>query len=345
MSKELKDIELRSEEINEILTRVPNWMIRSGNTLFLSLILMLLILSWIIKYPDVVTSEIMITTEIKSQSGVAKINGRLDSIFVIKNQPVKKNQILGTVENTSDFSDVLFLKSILDTIKFHDQSFSFPIDQLPILILGDIENSYKLFENNYIQYILEKNNLPFNGYQNKKPLNDTEISQIVKKRNLLKNTILSFNQLKITVDNWENNYILKSELEGNVYFQNDWSNNQSVNKGDLLFIITPVKNSRYIANLKIGSQDIRKVKVGQQVNIQLDSYPDYEYGVLQGTVKTISSISNRNGFYLIDVSLPKKLITSNNTIINFKEELSGKAEIITADIRLIERFFISLNKL
>ena len=140
-------------------------------------------------------------------------------------------------------------------------------------------------------------------------------------------------------------YILKSELEGNVYFQNDWSNNQSVNKGDLLFIITPVKNSRYIANLKIGSQDIRKVKVGQQVNIQLDSYPDYEYGVLQGTVKTISSISNRNGFYLIDVSLPKKLITSNNTIINFKEELSGKAEIITADIRLIERFFISLNKL
>lgn len=43
--------------------------------------------------------------------------------------------------------------------------------------------------------------------------------------------------------------------------------------------------------------------------------------------------------YLIDVELPKKLITSYNKTIDFKQEMRGAAEIITEDLRLIERFF------
>ena len=344
MSKELEDIELRSEEVNEILSRVPNWMIRKGNSLFLSLILLLLFSSWIIKYPDIVTSEALITNEIKSQKGIAKINGKLDSIFVKKNQQIIKKQIVGTIENSANFSDVLLLKSILDTIKLQKKAFFFPIDKLPILNLGDIESSYELFEKNYIQYILDKNNSPLKDFQSKKKLNETEISQIVKKRNLLKDTKLSFNKLKNKVDNWENHYVLESELNGHIYFQNDWNSKQSVSKGDLLFIITPLEASIYIAKLKIDPHDIWKINVGQKVNIKLDSYPEQEYGVLEGTVKDISSISSRNGFYLVDVSLPKQLITSKNAVITYRQELSGEAEIITADIRLIERFFVSLNK-
>lgn len=36
MSDLLDNIELRSEEVQEILTRVPNWMIRWGSVLFFS---------------------------------------------------------------------------------------------------------------------------------------------------------------------------------------------------------------------------------------------------------------------------------------------------------------------
>ena len=53
MPNKLEDIELRSEEVQEILAKVPHWMLRWGNVLFLSLILMLLFLSWLIKYPDI----------------------------------------------------------------------------------------------------------------------------------------------------------------------------------------------------------------------------------------------------------------------------------------------------
>ena len=42
-------------------------------------------------------------------------------------------------------------------------AFIFPIDKLPILFLGDIETSYALFENNYINYLLNKELDPFSN--------------------------------------------------------------------------------------------------------------------------------------------------------------------------------------
>ena len=40
-NKHIEEIELRSEDVQEILTKVPHWMIRWGSVLFLSLIVML----------------------------------------------------------------------------------------------------------------------------------------------------------------------------------------------------------------------------------------------------------------------------------------------------------------
>ena len=48
------NIELRSEEVQEILEATPNWMIRWGNILVLTLIIMLFFISWFVKYPDII---------------------------------------------------------------------------------------------------------------------------------------------------------------------------------------------------------------------------------------------------------------------------------------------------
>lgn len=70
-----------------------------------------------------------------------------------------------------------------------------------------------------------------------------------------------------------------------------------------------------------------KIKVGQKVNIELDNYPDTEFGVLNGTVKSIFVIPDKEGLYFIDVKLgldklnpwPDKMITSYNKEIEFKQ--------------------------
>jgi len=427
MPQKNREIEIRSEEVQEILSFVPIWMIRWGNTLFFLLIVMLLFITWFVKYPDVINTEAFITTEIPPQKEYARTTGKIDTLFVKDTQNVVVYQPLGIIENSANYTDVFFLKSVIDTLTIQKESFEFPIDNLPILFLGPIETSFSLFENNYLKYLLNKELDPFSNetvankftfselnrrflnLKSQKALNKrelefkqkdlkrskslfdkgviaekeyetkqleylqaersyknmiasisqireaisnsnktskgTEISRIREEMTLLKNTLQSFNQLKKSIKDWELQYVFHSKMNGKVSFLNYWSKNQTVNQGDLVFTIIPKENSSFIAKLKTPAQNIGKVRIGQAVNIKLQNYPDYEFGVLKGIVNNISEISNKDGFYTIDVSLPKKLVTSYNIEIKFKQEMRATADIITEDLRLIQRFFYQFNKL
>jgi multidrug resistance efflux pump len=213
------------------------------------------------------------------------------------------------------------------------------------------EKEYELRQLDYLQSERSYKNMNSSISQiresisnNKKTSRGTEIAKVREDMSLLKNVIQSFNQLKKNIKEWEMKYLLTSEINGKVSFLNYWSENQTVNQGDLVFTIISSENSEYIAKLKTPAQNLGKVKIGQIVNVKLDNYPDYEFGVLKGNIKSISEISNKDGFYTIDVSLPKKLITSYNKNIIFKQEMRGSAEIITEDLRLIERFFYQLRQ-
>lgn len=421
----LENTELRSEEVQDILTQVPHWMIRWGSILFLSLIIMLLFISWFVKYPDIIISNAIITTQIPPQKEFAKLTGKFDSIFVTDNQNVFPDQTLAVIENSANYEDVYLLKSILDTVSLKNQNFEYPIDEMPILFLGEIESTYALFENSYIAYKLNKDLEPFSNeafankislaelrarlknsllqeeinrsemefkkkdldrhnvlfekgvisvkeYENKqleylnaernfknisasisqlkesiagaKNLSrNTTINRIREERTLLKKVIQSLHQLKTSIRNWELNYVLRSRIKGKVSFLNYWSKNQTVKQGDLVFTIIPLKNLEYIAKLQTPAQNSGKIEVGQKVNISLQSYPETEFGILEGNVKNISTLPNKEGFYIIDVSLPQELVTSYGEKLNLKQEMPGTANIITEDMRLIERFFYQLT--
>ncbi|GAL61422.1 HlyD family secretion protein [Algibacter lectus] len=426
MPDKLEDIDLRSEEVQEILSKVPHWMIRWGNVLFLVLIILLLFLSWLVKYPDIIASEALITTKIPPQKEYAKITGKLEAILIKDNQEVSGGQRLAILENTANYKDVFKLKSIIDTITLNRQYFKFPIDSLPLLFLGNIESQYALFENSYIQYQLNKELKPYsneavaNRYsiselnrrlrslQSQKEINKTEldfkkkdlqrhvllfdkgiisaqdfenkqleaaqaernyknfessisqiregisnakqtskgteINRVKEEMVLLKNVIQSFNQLKKAIRDWEYQYVLQSNINGKVSFLNFWNSNQTVNQGDLVFTIIPSGNSSFIAKLKAPGQNSGKIKIGQKVNLKIENYPDTEFGVLNGVVKNISIVPDVNGLYVIDVELPKVLVTSYGKTIDFKQEMRGSAEIITEDLRLIERFFYQFKE-
>jgi hypothetical protein len=64
-----------------------------------------------------------------------------------------------------------------------------------------------------------------------------------------------------------------------------------------------------------------------------------------GAIDNISLIPDQEGFYRVDVNLPETLITSYNEEIEFKQEMTGTAEIITEDLRLLERFFYQFKEL
>jgi len=331
--------DIRSEDVQEILSAVPNWMIRWGNLLILLLIIMLLGISWFVKYPDIITAEAMITTKLPPQKEFAKTTGTLIAVLVADNEIVSENQPLAIIENTANYKDVYVLKSIIDSVTINNHSFEFSINSLPILFLGDIESQYALFENSYIDYKLNSKSKKLNIKNLDYDHSKTEMDLINIELVLFKKMIQSFNNLKLAIKKWENQYVLKSNINGKVSFLNNWRVNQTLSQGDLIFTIIPSKNSAFIAKVKSPTQNFGKIKIGQTVNISLEIYPETEFGTLQGTINYISPLPNQEGLYLMDVALPETLVTSYNKTFEFRQEMSGMAEIVTEDLRLIERFF------
>ena len=118
-------IELRSEEVQEILTRVPHWMIRWGSAVVLLILLSLFFVSWLVKYPDIISTQIVITTNLPPEKLVAKMSGKIEAILVKDRVTISKNTPLAVIENSANYKDVFLLKSIIDTIDIDENKFPF----------------------------------------------------------------------------------------------------------------------------------------------------------------------------------------------------------------------------
>ena len=411
------EIELRSEEVQEILTRVPHWMIRWGSVVVLLIVLSLFFVSWLVKYPDVITTQIVITTNTPPEKLVAKMSGKIEAILVVDKAAVYKNSPLAVIENSANYKDVFLLKSMVDTIAIDKNKF--PFEKLKMAQLGEVESYFAVFQkesiaddlnaklqpyqvegtaqsyesiqlkerlrllesqrsSNQAELVLQKSDLDrYEGLfkkgiiatqelekhkltylqvernyksllstisQLKSAINElnknsktTRINESKENVNLERNVIQSFYGLKKAIRDWELNYVLRSSIEGKVSFLQLWAPNQTVNAGDNVFAVIPTNEKGYIGKVKAPAQNSGKIKINQLVNIRLANYPDREFGIIKGSIKAISLTPDKDGNVLIDVSLPKGLKTSYQKPIVFQQEMSGTADIITEDLRLLER--------
>ena len=93
-----------------------------------------------------------------------------------------------------------------------------------------------------------------------------------------------------------------------------------------------------------SSGELYTVKDGNKVLVQLQNYPAREFGMLVGTVKNIALVPKNNA-YAIEIAFDDGLRTTFNQTLQFRQEMQGSAEIITEDLRLIERIFYQLLSL
>lgn len=419
--------ELRSEEVQDILSKVPHWMIRWGTVLIFAIIIMLFFVSWFVKYPDAVKTEIVITTNIPPEKIVSKSSGRIEAILARNKTLVEKNSVLAIIENTANYKDVFLLKDIVDGYDINNTKKEFPFELLQNKQLGEIESAFAVFQKDYQAQELNKDLHPFQVesraqqsekiqikerieiLQQQKGINERELelqkneiarfetlfnkgiisaqemeakklvflqaqknyrgllssisqlrsslidntkssqnSQINSTKeevNLGRNVSQSFYQLKKVIRDWELAYALKSSISGKITFLQVWNENQTINIGDNVFSIIPDAKNSFIGKVKAPALNSGKIKVGQRVNIRLANYPDREFGVLKGEIKNISLVPDKDGNLLIDVALPNGLKTSYNKQITFQQEMKGSAEIVTEDLRLIERILYQFKSI
>ncbi len=149
----------------------------------------------------------------------------------------------------------------------------------------------------------------------------------------------ALNTLKSQIDEWKKKYLLVAPIDGRVAFATYVQENQQLQVNQTICFINP-ENSHYFAQITIPQSNLGKIAVGQKVLLKFPSYPFPEYGALQGRIEFISHITTDSGYYA-RVSLVDGLRTSFNAHIQYREGLKGQAEIITRDMRLLERLYLS----
>jgi HlyD family secretion protein len=180
-------------------------------------------------------------------------------------------------------------------------------------------------------------------------LEDYRITMINEKEKLVSVLRESFLNLKAQINLWENTYLLISPIEGIVSFTKFWSANQSVVKDEPVVSIVPVETGSFLGRINLPMQRSGKVKKGQSVNIKLSGYPYLQYGMVRGIVKS-KSLVPAGDTYVIEIELPEGLSTLYGTKLDFTQNMQGTAEIITENIRLLQkivnpfRYMVSKNR-
>lgn len=109
-----KKVELRSEEVQELMGKIPIWILRWGITVLLGIVVVLLLGSYIFKYPDIVEAEITVSTQNPPSYVLAKATGRLLDLYVNNGAEVRQGQLLALIDNTAKIEDMLLLRERME---------------------------------------------------------------------------------------------------------------------------------------------------------------------------------------------------------------------------------------
>jgi multidrug efflux pump subunit AcrA (membrane-fusion protein) len=326
----------RSEELQEILGRMPSWLIRWGTIVVFGILIIIITTFCLIKYPDTLPGNIVVTCENPPAKLIARSSGRIKLLFK-DNAHVEKDDYVAIIENPSSTEEVLILKKNLP-------SYEGALND-PVLLIGkiDLPNSFSLGElqefYNRFKTACEEYMLFVDLQRNHKVL----LTDKEEKKKLEFRIKTTYQDLKTNFMFWQQKFALISPIEGKISLFNYWNNNQFVNTGDeVASIITNC--DKIFGKLYVSGNKFGKVKKKQRVRIALDSYPASQYGVIFGEVESISEV-NKDNLYAIHVALPDGLITNYKEKINFQHEMKGLGEIITEDLSLIERLFYQTRSL
>lgn len=420
-----KDIELRSDEVQEVMNHIPPWILRRGITALFLIVMLLLIGSWFFKYPDVISAQITVTSLEPPASIIARSTGKIDEIFVKNSQLIKQGEPLAVIQNPANTLDMLTLIKHMENWGNSEQLDDFSSSQS--LSLGNIQSVYAVFltslndfrnyrelnyypqkiasqqqqlvtQREYHKQMRQQNPIVGDQYRTSKRIYErdsllfsrsviSENEYDISKNSFLqsKQTYMSFNAslkqfelqlmqgeenlldlkqqaseleskyqlalrnateaLNAQIKAWERDFLLISPIDGVISQMGVWSENQNVSAGETVFTVNPTQQNIPKGKALLPIQGAGKVKQGQRVNVRINNFPDQEFGYLIGKVESISSVPTAEGFYVVDIDFPSGMNTNYGKTLPITQQIQGNADIITENLRLLERFFMPIKKL
>ena len=192
--------ENRTEEAASIIERMPTKFGATITGIVIGLVLLLLLFGWLIKYPSILSGQIVINTQ---QAPVKLIASTSGNIILLKNKSgvkINAGTYLAYIKNEANLNDVqlldkLLFKTNIHQINYNEHRHLFPEN----LSLGEINNKYFNFLNSLYQYLDYSVQQP---YEFQKQIN----------QKLLELQQSKFSQLKSDFKNQEIKYKISQSL-------------------------------------------------------------------------------------------------------------------------------------
>jgi hypothetical protein len=152
----------------------------------------------------------------------------------------------------------------------------------------------------------------------------------------------SLQLLRSAIAQWEHRYVIKSPVSGKVTLNQFRNENQVIKAGEILANVIPDSTTDIIVRAIIPISGFGKIELGQSVNIKLSGFPYMQFGVLRGKICSLSQVPGEGGFSA-DIELTGGMTSTYSEKIRFIHEMDGTADIITKDMRLINKFLNPLR--
>ena len=159
---------LVSNEVQEIISYRPHWIIRRGNVFFFCTLVLLCAFAWVIHYPDIIKGSMKLAAINAPKLLVARSEGKLEKLLATNEQQVVKGQTLAFLQSTADHDQVLAFQRWINQIEPYIISNRLEIllvDTLPVFDqLGELESDYPEFQSTLKETLQILNN----GYYQRK---------------------------------------------------------------------------------------------------------------------------------------------------------------------------------
>lgn len=226
------------------------------------------------------------------------------------------------------------------------------------MALEEAESQQRLADKGFVSLLEAKNAM--SRYLNKKQayeqtrtsLENNTMSQNQKRQELLEmdktieehntNLIQTIYSLKSDIQAWKQRYLAVAPVSGTVHFTTLLQENQPMKAGEEMMVVAP-ESEGYFGEMWVGPYNFGKIAQGQEVIVKFDGYPFQEFGTVKGKIQQINEIP-KDSATLIRVSFPGGLLTNSGKTLPFKYGMKATGDIVTEDLRLIERFFYDIRK-
>jgi multidrug efflux pump subunit AcrA (membrane-fusion protein) len=328
MEHEEKEIILRSEEVNEILSKPPAWLVRWGILVIFILICCFLGLTWLIEYPDTLIAKASISSVNPPVTVLARSAGKLQKLYRTNNALLKKDDVIAVLENTSDATDMLLLEKQLTIFK---ESIKLAPDSVVNvdyfsdgLELGDLTPRYYEFLKSLKDYQLY---LVTNPQQKQIALLNKELSEYESLRNKLnKQNSLQAQELNLVKSDFERS---KKLYESKTISAKEFDDK----KIQYLNAQRNIENQNIsLSNNNITINNISKTKLQLQLQ-QFEDAKNYNNS-LNLQLKTLeNSIENWKKQYLLQTPIQGQLSYINLWKENQDVKVDDALFIIVPDIK------------